>query len=152
MHTTVDEANRLFDLEDQFENLINQNHPEEIYQKAIENNTRLIPREFVQNHDVHFDVVLRKLSLARDYVTDFFFLAKSSADWNCVLIEIEKPSSKYFKDGSLDFHDDFMKGLNQISRWRAWFDNQDNFNGWRAQKPSATFFGENVAWEKYTNS
>jgi hypothetical protein len=23
---------------------------------------------------------------------------------------------------------------------------------WRAQKPSATFFGENVAWEKYTNS
>lgn len=129
MKITYEEAERLFDLEDEFEMLIGEDHPEEKYQKAIENNTRLVPREFVQNHDVHFDIVLRKLALARDYVTDFFFLAKSSADWNCVLIEIEKPSSKYFKDGTLDFHDDFLAGLKQISRWRAWFENQDNFNG-----------------------
>lgn len=128
MKITPEEAERLFDLEDEFKKLISEEYPEERYQKAIEKNTRLVSREFVQNHDVHFDVVLRKLSLARDYVTDFFFLAKSSADWNCVLIEIEKPSSKYFKNGSLNFHDDFLAGLNQISRWRAWFENQDNFN------------------------
>lgn len=129
MKITREEAERLFDLEDEFERLIGEDHPEEKFQKAIESNTRLVPREFVQNHDVHFDIVLRKLSLARDYVTDFFFLAKSSADWNCVLIEIEKPSSKYFKEGTLDFHDDFLAGLKQISRWRAWFENQDNLNG-----------------------
>jgi hypothetical protein len=78
---------------------------------------------------VHFDLVFRKLALAKDYTTDFFYLSKSSADWNCILIEIEKPQSKYFKDASNKFHPDFQSALEQINRWRAWFENRSNFDG-----------------------
>jgi hypothetical protein len=102
---------------------------EQVYQTFLEENTRLIPREFIQNHGIHFDLVLRKLSLARDYTTDLFYLAKSSADWNCVLIEIEKPQSRYFKDSSNAFHPDFQGALEQINTWRAWFADTSQFDG-----------------------
>ncbi len=104
-------------------------HPEQRYQHFLEENTSLIPREFIQNHGVHFDLVFRKLSLAKDYSPDFFYMAKSSADWHLVLVEIEKPQSRYFKDGSNDLHPDFHAGLDQIARWRAWFDNPSNALG-----------------------
>lgn len=104
-------------------------HPEQVYQDFMERNTELIPREFVQNHGIHFDMVFRKISLAKDYSPDFFYLSKSSADWNLVLIEIEKPYSRYFKDHSNDLHQDFLAGLDQIARWRAWFDNPANLSG-----------------------
>jgi hypothetical protein len=102
---------------------------EQVYQAFIEKNTSLVPREFEQNHGIHFQLVLRKLSLAKDYTTDLFYLSKSSGDWHCVLIELEKPQSKYFKDGSADFHSDFLQGLAQIYRWQAWFKSQSNLDG-----------------------
>ncbi len=101
---------------------------EETYQKFIQDHTQLIPRKFVQNHGIHLDLVIRKLKIAEDYVTDFFYLSKSSLDWNCVLVEIEKPQSKYFRPGTNEFHRDFKAGLDQITRWRAWFHDQDKFN------------------------
>lgn len=110
----------------EFLQLLDQAHDEQTYQSFIERNPQLVPREFIQNHGLHFDIVLRKLSLARDYTTDFFYLAKSSADWHCVLVEIEKPQSKYFRSGSNEFHSDFQDALSQINRWRAWFDNASN--------------------------
>ena len=100
---------------------------EQYYQSLLESNTELIPREFVLNHGVHFSLVLRKLSMAKDYTTDFFYLSKSTVKWNCVLIEIEKPSSRFFTKGKNSFHKDFMKGLDQIDRWRALFSLPSNF-------------------------
>lgn len=46
--------------------------PEQIYQAYLENNTRLIPREFVQNHGITCSLVLRKLPFGSDYKSDFF--------------------------------------------------------------------------------
>ncbi|MFC3853997.1 Shedu immune nuclease family protein [Salinispirillum marinum] len=114
---------------DRFLSLMDENHPEQVYQRFMEENTCLIPREFIQNHGIHFDLVLRKLSLAKDYAPDFFYLSKSSADWNLVLIEIEKPRSRYFKGQSNNLHPEFLAGLDQIARWRAWFDNPANLTG-----------------------
>ena len=113
----------------EFKILLEGNHREQAYQAFLENHPQLIPREFIQNHGLHFDLVLRKLSLAKDYTTDFFYLAKSSADWYCVLVEIEKPHSRYFKDGSNNFHADFFTALSQVNRWRAWFQNTSNMEG-----------------------
>lgn len=101
---------------------------EQIYQDFIEKNTQFVLREFVQNHGIHFNLVLRKLRISHDYICDFAYLCPSSSDWNCVLVEIEKPSSKYFSEGTNRFHKDFENGLSQITRWRAWFNNNDNFN------------------------
>jgi len=124
--------NRISDsalLKEKFDALIDKRYSEQIYQEFMENNTALVPREFIQNHGVLFDLVFRKLSLAKDYITDFFYITKSSADWNCVLIEIEKPQSNYFKGASNKFHPNFQAALEQINRWRAWFDNRSNLDG-----------------------
>ena len=101
-------------LKESFIALLDKRAVEQEYQELIEKITALVPREFIQNHGVHLDVVFRKLSLGADYTTDFFYLSKSSIDWNCVLIEIEKPQSRYFKDGSNKFHPDFQAALEQI--------------------------------------
>jgi hypothetical protein len=99
---------------------------EQELQEFLEANTEFIPREFEQNHGIHNRLVFRKLKLAENYTTDFFYLSKSSGDWNCVMIELEKPKSKFFKAGTNDLHPDFLSGLDQIDRWRAWFSNPEN--------------------------
>ena len=92
----------------------------------MEKNTQFIPREFVQNHGIHFSLVLRKLALGREYTTDFFYLSKSSDSWNGVFIELEKPYSNFFKAGCNDFHPDFLQALQQINKWRAWLSENSN--------------------------
>lgn len=115
------------DLRNSFISLMEQKNKEQVYQDFLEKHPPFIPREFVQNHGIHFSLVFRKLSLAKDYTMDFFYLSKSSDDWNCVLIEIEKPHSKFFKENSNDFHEDFNHALSQIRRWRSWFQNNSNY-------------------------
>lgn len=109
-----------------FLNLLETYSSEQDLQDYLEKNTEFVPREFVQNHGIHNRLLFRKLKLAENYTTDFFYLSKSSDDWHCVLIELEKPKSKFFRDGSNDLHPEFLSGLDQIDRWRAWFSNNDN--------------------------
>jgi len=116
-------------LKQEFAKLLDEAHPEQVYQSFLEKHTQFIPREFVQNHGIQFDLVFRKLRLASDYAPDFFYMSKSSADWNLVLIEIEKPQSKYFKEGSNELHQDLVSAYNQILQWRAWFQNLNNYAG-----------------------
>src|ERR1700719_4430266 len=68
-----------------------------------------------------FNLVLRKLPLGADYKTDFCYLSKSSDDWHCILVELEKPGSRFFKMDSNEFHQDFVRALQQVSQWKAWF-------------------------------
>ncbi len=117
MRTNIDELEKL---KKRFLALLDQELNEQEYQKFLEQNTILIPREFIQNHGVHLNLVLRKLALLQNYITDFFYISKSSIDWNFVMIEIEKPQSRYFKDYNAEFHPDFLRALNQIDRWRMW--------------------------------
>ena len=117
------------ELKQEFAKLLDEGHSEQVYQSFLENHTQFIPREFIQNHGIHFDLVFRKLHLANDYAPDFFYMSKSSADWHLVLIEIEKPHSKYFKKDSNYFHPDFISSYNQIIQWRAWFKNNGNYTG-----------------------
>lgn len=115
-------------LKAEFLKLLDEEHNEQFYQDYLAHNSFLVPWEFIQNHGIHLNLCIRKLALSNDYTTDFFYLSKSSGDWNCVLIEIEKPSSKYFKDGTSEFHSDFTTAVNQINNWRAWFSKPVNFN------------------------
>lgn len=109
-----------------FEALLDEDLPEQAYQRHIEQHTELVPREFVQNHGVHFDLVFRKLPFGTNYKSDFFYLSKSSDDWNCVFIELERPQAKFFKPKSNELTAEFLAGLNQIDTWRAWFLNAAN--------------------------
>jgi hypothetical protein len=101
--------------------LLAQDLPEQSYQRFIEEHTQLVPHEFVQNHGIHFSLAFRKLTFGTNYKSDFFYLSKSSDDWNCVFIELERPQARLFRPKSNDFGGDFLAGLNQIDAWRAWF-------------------------------
>ncbi len=114
------------EITEEFSALLSEDLPEQSYQSFIEQHTELVPREFVQNHGIHFELVLRKLSFGADYKSDLFYLSKSSDDWNCVFIELEKPTSKFFRDQSNEFHSDFVKALQQINTWKAWLLSADN--------------------------
>jgi hypothetical protein len=109
-----------------FEALLQQDLPEQDYQQFIEQHTELVPREFVQNHGVHFNLVFRKLPFGTNYKSDLFYMSKSSDDWNCVFVELERPQARFFKPKSKDFTPEFMAGVNQIDSWRAWFLNPVN--------------------------
>jgi len=109
-----------------FEHLLAQSLPEQAYQTFIERHTQLVPREFVQNHGVHFKLVFRQLPFGADYKSDLFFLSKSTDDWHCVFVELERPQAKFFKPRSNEFSSDFVAGLHQINSWRAWFLNPAN--------------------------
>jgi hypothetical protein len=113
-------------LRSRYLDLLDKNRSEQTYQRFIEQNTVFVPRNFVQNHGIHFNLLLRKLAFGNDYISDFFYLSKSSRDWYCVFVEIEKPSSRYFRDNSCEFHPDFNRALQQINSWRAWFSIVDN--------------------------
>ncbi len=117
---TVDEQRK------QFLRLLDEEHNEQVYQDFLETHTRFIPREFVQNHGVGQRLVLRKLSFAADYKTDFFYFSKSSDDWNAVFIELERPSSRFFKKNINEFHADFLNAVQQINCWKAWFLSDQN--------------------------
>ncbi|MFG1419354.1 Shedu anti-phage system protein SduA domain-containing protein [Xanthobacter sp. V0B-10] len=124
------------DLREEYLTLLDGGHNEQVYQRFIETHTQLTPRDFVQNHGVHLRLVLRKLSFGADFKSDFFFLSKSSDDWNAVFIEIEKPTSRFFKDGSQEFHPDFVHALQQINSWRAWLSIDGNMPGFVSQLSS----------------
>ena len=101
--------------------LLDKKCDEQTYQSFMEEHTRFIPRSFKQNHGIHLSLVLRKLSFGADYKSDFFFFSKSTVNWNAVFIEIEKPSSRFFRRNTNQFHSDFLKALQQINQWKAWF-------------------------------
>ena len=106
--------------------LLAANAPEQSYQDFLEKHPFLIPRQFVQHHGIHLKLVLSKVSFGSDWKCDFLYLSKSSRDWHCVLVEIEKPWSRYFKDGSNELHRDFTSANDQIMRWRSWFAQDGN--------------------------
>ena len=108
-------------LRDEYLEILDRKLKEQAYQEFLEANSRLIPREFVQNHGVHLKLVLRKVPFGADYKSDFFYFSKSTDDWNAVFIELEKPQSRFFRSGTNEFHSDFVHALQQINQWKAWF-------------------------------
>ena len=116
----------------QFLALLNEEREEQAYQAYLENHTRFIPHEFVQNHGIGLSLVIRKLPFGADYKTDFFYFSKSTDDWNAVFIELEKPSSRFFRGNTNEFHGDFVHALQQINQWKAWFLSDQNKSGFLA--------------------
>jgi hypothetical protein len=115
-----------------FLELIDEGGEEQVYQAFLEQNTHFILREFVQNHGIGLNLVLRKLPFGADYKSDFFYFSKSTDDWNAVFIEIEKPASRFFKGNTNEFHGDFLRAQQQINQWKAWFLSDQNKAGFLA--------------------
>lgn len=82
-------------------------------------------------HDRHNgplgDVVISKLRLADEYVTDFAFLSVDSAKVQITLIEIESPSIKVFRDSDDQYTSAFNKALQQLRDWSLWIQSNQAF-------------------------
>ncbi len=114
------------DIINEFVELLDKNLDEQVYQEYLENHTELIPtKDFELNHGVHDDLIIRKMPIGQNYISDFCYLSKNSGEWNIVFIELEKPCKKLFnKDGKIS--KELNIGLSQISNWKAHF--SDNIN------------------------
>ncbi len=109
------------DLENEFRELLDKNEKEEVYQKFLEKHTELIPTNtFLLNHGVHFSLIFSKMPIGSQFISDFFLISKSSAEWNYIFIELEKPSAKLFtKSGGRS--QDLARGIKQIEDWNSYF-------------------------------
>lgn len=113
----------------EYKNVLNDhNKNENDIQFFLEHHTQLIPLPIMENHGLSMNVVISKLKLGNEHITDFAYLTKSSNLWRLVLIELENQHKKVFK-GSGDkpeFSADFNTGLDQIRSWRDYLnDNKE---------------------------
>lgn len=104
---------------EELKELIERNEEESMYQDFLEKNRHFIPLSFLHHHGIHFSLLFTKYPVQESYKTDFMFLTKTSGHWRAVLIEIEKPSSRIFKDGSNEFHSDYTRAKDQILNWKS---------------------------------
>ena len=113
-----------------FKSILNDiNKTENDVQDFLEQNTEFIPKMFLLNHQLHFNVIVSKFKISDSYIVDFMYLTKSSDEWYCVLIEIEKQHKKIFTQNKDNIYhtQDFNNAFDQISSWRAYIDkNKDS--------------------------
>jgi hypothetical protein len=81
-------------------------------------------RAWQLNHYVHFDFVFPQYPIGDRFQSDFVYLTKSSAEWWCVLVEIESPKARLFQDNakSIKKHSDLNSALDQIQDWRIYLE------------------------------
>lgn len=100
------------------------NSSENDIQDYLEENTELIPLPILENHNLHFNVIISKFRLGNEAITDFAYITKSSNLWRVVLIELENQHNKVFKQTNerVEFSSAFNKGLNQIQSWQIYIE------------------------------
>jgi antiviral defense system Shedu protein SduA len=75
---------------------------------------------FLLNHQLHFDAVVSQFRHNTNLTADFCYLAKSTASWWLVLIEIEPPDVPLFRANKLRLIPtaEFTERIAQIQDWR----------------------------------
>src|ERR1700719_3881978 len=81
----------------EFMRLIADEHNEQIYQDFLESHTRFIFRESSYKIMESHSILCFESSHLALITKQTFSIFQSSDDWNAVFIELEKPSSKFFK-------------------------------------------------------
>jgi len=90
-------------------------------QLFLETNPIILPELFSRHNGPVGNVVISKLKLANEYETDFAFISVDSARAQIILIEIESPSVKIFRDSDNQFTSAFNKAVQQVRDWVTWF-------------------------------
>jgi hypothetical protein len=89
-------------------------------QTYLEQHSDFLPyQKFLLNHGVHLSSVIAKLQIGHSYKTDFAYITKSSNEWYLVLVEIEKPTKRFFNRND-SFSKDFNQAYEQIKNWESY--------------------------------
>jgi hypothetical protein len=127
-----------------------ESNPEELeIQEFLELNPAMIPGGSGDigpggHHGSEMGAVFRKPRLSgagREFEPDFMWVTRSTALITPILIEIEKPSKRWFKQDGTPTQD-FTHAHDQLNDWRAWFSRDQN---------SAIFRDRFLFFDDYSN-
>jgi hypothetical protein len=108
-----------YDVASEFETLLNTNSSEQQIQDFFEENPRYLPQAGFYHNGLRSSVVVSKLPLQNDFVTDFAYMSENSQEILVVCIELEKPDKKIFRrDGN--FTSEFHQAKQQVVDWNYW--------------------------------
>ena len=96
-------------------------------QYFLEANPILIPGLYDLHNGPVGNVVVSKLQLANEFVTDFAFISSNSATAQVTLIEIEAPTTKLFRQSDSEFTSSFNKSFQQVRDWSLWAEQHATF-------------------------
>ena len=117
-----------YEVREQWVKLLDSNPEESAIQSFLELHPAMIPGGSGDigpggHHGSQLSAVFRQPKLSgagQSYVPDFMWVTKSSSLITPILIEIEKPSKRWFnKDGTPTAH--FTQAKDQLDEWRSWF-------------------------------
>jgi len=99
---------------------LNQAQCESDMHYLFETNPILLPGLYDLHNGPVGDIVISKLQLSHEYVTDFAFISVNSATAQITMIEIESPKMKIFRGADDLFSSDFNRALQQTRDWTLW--------------------------------
>lgn len=89
-------------------------------QYFLETNPIFIPGLYDLHNGPKSNVVISKLRLADEYVTDFAFISENSAYCQITLVEIESPKMQIFRKSDELFTAEFSRAFQQLRDWEQW--------------------------------
>ncbi|MCL4457425.1 MAG: DUF4263 domain-containing protein [Nitrospirae bacterium] len=96
-------------------------------QLFFESNPIVLPGLFDRHNGPYEDIVISKLRLADEYVTDFAFISVDSGNAQITLIEIESPNIKIFRNSDGQFSAPLNKAIQQMRDWTSWLSTNETF-------------------------
>jgi hypothetical protein len=86
----------------------------------LETNPAFIPGLYDRHNGPLGQVVVSKLRLGNEFITDFAFISVNSAEAQVNLVEIESPTAGIFRESDDQFTSNFNKAYQQVRDWGLW--------------------------------
>jgi len=118
---------------DELETLLESNPSEQVVHEFFEDNPRHLPNAGFYHNGLRGSVVITKLPLQNDFITDFAYMSENSQTILVVCVEIEKPDKKIFRRDS-NFSADYNQARQQVVDWNFWAQNN--------RKEALKYFGK----------
>jgi hypothetical protein len=107
-------------LAEKFLNYLESANSEAEMQYFFEANPAIIPGLYDLHNGPACNIVISKLQLSSDFVTDFAFISCNSAVAQVTLVEIESPKIQVFRDSDDEFTSSFNRAFQQLRDWHFW--------------------------------
>jgi len=107
-------------LSSKYANFLEDAKSEAEMQYFLESNPILIPGLYDLHNGPVGNIVISKLQLSNEYVTDFAFISVNSALAQITLVEIESPIVGIFRKSDDEFTSAFNKAHQQVRDWELW--------------------------------
>jgi hypothetical protein len=102
-----------------FEALLESAHAEQEIHEFFELHPQLLPGVEHYHNGPRGDIVVTKLPLGQDFVTDFAFASENSQSVQFTCVEIEGPRVSIFGRGA-QFSREYLEAKQQIADWNLW--------------------------------